>query len=467
MKQLFEKVENLDNGALEKYSLPSQILMEHAAFGLYEQIRNRFEKGSLVLIVAGSGNNGGDGLALARILMTYGYIAAVYMPNPPGSQDAIIQHETLMKLNGNFLENIENINPDVVVDALFGSGLNRKMEAWAITLIHQINGLAGLKVACDIPSGIKRDGSFEVCFNADITVTMGAAKVSLYLDRTKDYVGKIIVQNLGIPFEAYATESDIHLLEESDMHLPHRLARNSHKGTFGHLSVIMGNKHGAALMAAMAAIKFGSGLVTVITKDNYQVPPELMQAKKINPHSSVVVIGMGLGDKYIQEEIMDMLEGRSAVIDADLLGEKMIIDILESKKNLVITPHPKEFADLLTVLGHNNIDTATVQKNRFEMAKEFSIKYPNVVLLLKGANTIIARNGKLYVNDLGTQALAKGGSGDVLAGMIGSLIAQGYDILEATISASLAHGAAASNYQGNDFALTPMDLITEVAKLDL
>jgi hydroxyethylthiazole kinase-like uncharacterized protein yjeF len=192
-----------------------------------------------------------------------------------------------------------------------------------------------------------------------------------------------------------------------------------------------------------------------------------MQTKKIPDNASVVIAGMGMGDRYIDEEIIDMLQGRSAVLDADILSNKLIINILKTKQDLVITPHPKEFSDLLAILGFSNTDTSTVQKNRFGLAEEFSKEYPNVVLLLKGANTIIAKNGKLFINNKGTPALAKGGSGDVLAGLIGALIAQGYDTLEATISGSLAHSMAASNYKGNDFALTPMDLIEEVTKLDL
>ncbi len=465
MKPVFDKVEFLDNKAYEKYKLQSTILMEHAALGLLQEIEKKFEKAS-VLVVCGSGNNGGDGLALARLLLTKGYQVKIYMPNPPSSKDSMYQMEVVKTLEIEFVDDIESLKVDVVVDALFGSGLNRSLEEWSKTIIKKMNTIEAYKVACDIPSGITINGEHNVCFKADVTVTMGAGKKSLYVDGTKNYVGKIVTKDLGLPYDKYVEESNINLLELSDMKLPHRMERDSHKGTYGHLAVIMGEKHGAALIAGKSAIRFGAGLVTVVVKDGYQVTPELMQSKKIPENANVVALGMGLGNRYISEEINDMLENRTAVIDADLLNNKLIVNILESKKDIVITPHPKEFAGLLTILGANNMDTATVQKNRFELAEEFSLKYPNVVLLLKGANSIIAKNGKMYINNEGTPALAKGGSGDVLAGLIGALVAQGYSTLDATISASLAHAIAASNYKGNDFALTPMDLITEVTKLN-
>lgn len=467
MIPIYQQVGDLDQRAIHQFFMDEAILMEHASMGLLDAVVKKFN-GGRVLIVCGSGNNGGDGLVVARLLLSKGFEPLIYMPNSMSSQVGLKQLETLKALDIRFVEEIDLLeNIAIVIDCLFGSGLNRKLEHWAASLIRKMNHIEAYKISCDIPSGIQKNGDAEIAFKADITVTMGAAKLALFVDHVKDYVGDIIIQDLGIPTSSYTVKSNYQLLEKKDLKLPRRLERNTHKGSFGHLSVVMGNMHGAALIAGTAAIKFGAGLVTLIVKDSYQVPPILMQAKKIPENSGVAVIGMGLGDKYINEEIEDILNNRTAVIDADLFSNPIIIDILNEKEDLVITPHPKEFASLLSLLGHNNIDAETIQKKRFILAEEFSLKFPNVVLLLKGSNTIIAKNGKLFINNMGTSALAKGGSGDVLAGLIGALIAQGYSRLEATISASLAHSIAASNYKGNDFALTPLDLIEEVARLDL
>ncbi len=468
MIPIYEQVTDLDQRAVEQYFMNEAILMEHASLGLLAEITKRFDSGE-VLIVCGSGNNGGDGLVLSRLLLTHGFHPIIFLPNHMSSEVGASQLNILKALGATFVNEIDSISKaDIVVDCLFGSGLNRKLEHWAASLITKMNAIKGFKISCDIPSGIQKNGEAETAFKADVTVTMGAAKLALFVDSVKDLVGDIVIKDLGIPTSAYTVTSEYYLLERQDLKLPKRLGRkNTHKGSYGHLSVIMGNMHGAALMSAIAAIKFGAGLVTVVVKDSYQVPPELMQSKKIPPNSNVAVLGMGLGDKYIHEELRNILEARVAVIDADLFSDPFIVEILENKKDLVLTPHPKEFASLLSLLGYNNIDTETVQRKRFALAKEFSKNFPDVVLLLKGSNTIIAQNGVLHINNIGTSALAKGGSGDVLAGLIAALIAQGYDRLDATISASLAHCIGATNYKGNDFALTPVDLIEEVAKLDL
>ena len=188
-----------------------------------------------------------------------------------------------------------------------------------------------------------------------------------------------------------------------------------------------------------------------------------MQTHFISENCTAIAIGMGLG-KYETDEIRKILNKKvPKIIDADLFYDKLICEVLEQE--VVLTPHPKEFVSLLKLCEIADIDVSELQNNRFLYAQMFSKKYPKVVLLLKGANVIISKNEKLYVNRFGSAVLSKGGSGDVLSGLIGSLLAQGYEILDAAITASLAHAISSKNYSKNNYSLTPLDLIEEIKKL--
>ncbi|MGP1562133.1 MAG: NAD(P)H-hydrate dehydratase [Helicobacteraceae bacterium] len=467
MRALYEHVGDLDEKARKKYFIDEKILMEHAALALAGEIEKRFSP-CVVLIVCGTGNNGADGLVLARLLDAQGFAPLVFMPNATTTEAGAQELETLKALGVEFVKDLGGIasaKHSVVVDCLFGSGLNRALEEDAARLVEQMNALGGYKIACDIPSGIQKSGEFDVCFRADLTVTMGAPKIALFLDGNKDFVGEIVTANLGIKDALYEDPTPYFLLEKSDLRLPHRNFKNVHKGDFGHLCVVGGAMTTAAVMAGVAALKFGAGLVTLINKDNYPVPPILMQSKKMPQNCSAVVVGMGLGQKYIDDEILDLTRGKTLVLDADLFSMPLIATLLKQETKMVLTPHPKEFASLLSLLGEPNIDTQTVQKRRFALAQGFMQKFPNACLVLKGSNTIIAAQGKLFVNNLGTPSLAKAGSGDVLAGMIGALLVQGYTPLDAAISASLAHSLAACNYPRNNYSLTADALIDEIMKL--
>jgi len=174
---------------------------------------------------------------------------------------------------------------------------------------------------------------------------------------------------------------------------------------------------------------------------------------------------MGLGDNYSDKELEDLLSKNIPIIcDADMFYKKIILKILE-KQNIILTPHPKEFISLLKLTNIANISVNELQKNRFKYTLEFSNKFPKIVLLLKGANTIITQDRKIYINSFGSNSLSKGGSGDILSGLIASLLAQGYNTLEATISASLAHSIASAKYNKNNYSMRPEDLIEGVCKL--
>ncbi|WP_297990467.1 NAD(P)H-hydrate dehydratase [uncultured Campylobacter sp.] len=352
----------------------------------------------------------------------------------------------------------EIINVDCIIDGVFGSGLNKQISAEICEILSLANSAKSLKIAVDIPSGIDKSGRILGCaFCADLTIAMGALKLALFSDGAKDYAGRIKVANLGISRSNFERRSEYFLLQKSDLKLPMRRKQNTNKGDFGHTYVVSGQMSGAAQMAALAAHAIGSGLVSVVSEGPLNLSPILMQKSSFNA-ARVVVCGCGLGERKID---LAALRSKSCVIDADLCYEREILSLLNANSNLIITPHPKEFCSLLKIAGIADLGVSELQERRFELARAWSEKFSGV-LVLKGANTLIAQAGIIYVCDKGSAALAKGGSGDVLAGLIGGLLAQGYSPLQASICGVLAHALAARAFAKNSYALNPLDLIEEV-----
>ena len=462
MKSAFKEVYSFDKKCYEEYKLTEDILMEHAAYSMALEIYKRVPKNSIVNIVAGPGNNGADGVTLARILLG-DYHINLYMPLGAKSQMCKIQLQRY-KAVGGVVEN-EYKNCDVLVDAVFGSGLKRDLSEEIVKIVNKMNHLKALKIACDIPTGIDDNGNLRpVAFRADLTVTMGAEKIALYSDSAKDYVGEIIVANLGVSFTKYINRCCYFVLEKEDLITPFRSKQNSHKRTYGHLGVLVGDKPGAGILAAESAFNYGCGLVSIVESPECEVrspvPYEIMKTENFE-HFTALSFGMGLG-RCFDEKMDDLLKlDIPMVIDADMFYKKEIVKFLDKKA--VLTPHPKEFVSLLNLTGLGQYSVKEVQQKRFELVEKFSEKYPNVVLVLKGANKIIAYNKKLFIDPNGSVALAKGGSGDVLSGIIGSLLAQGWHPLKAAIHGSLAHSLA-GHYEPN-FALTPTKIIQNLEKL--
>ena len=335
--------------------------------------------------------------------------------------------------------------------------------------LDAVNSFRGFKLACDIPSGINSKGNIEKnAFRADVTITMGALKTSLFGDKAKDFVGDIFVADLGISHQVYTHKnSKFYHIELKDLKLPFRKKKNTHKGCFGHLMVIGGEKIGAAILACQAAFKTGVGLVSLLTDTNIESYPEIMYTKQIPKNCNVIAAGMGLG-KYLNNfKILKntlFKDKIPCVLDADLLSDPIIIDFLRLDR-IVITPHLKEFTKLLRLIELFDVSIDELQEDKFFYVEEFMKVYPHIVLLLKGTNTIIAYEKEIYIQSLGTAALSKGGSGDVLAGIIASLIAQGYDLKESAIQGSIIHAMSAKMYQGNDYSLTPLQIIQNLEKL--
>lgn len=524
MKKLYQSSANLDKRAISKFLLSEEILMENAANALASLISRITHKKSVITIVCGSGDNGGDGYALARKIRG-DYLVRVYEAKEPKSALCKLQAQRAQVCGVEWTKKI--LPCDVVVDCLFGSGFSGELGSEFITLLGQMNSCARVKIACDIPSGLDISNGFDTrvkeAFRADYTLCMGALKIGLFSDNAKDFVGEVIVGDLGVSREDYEVQSPFFLLEESDLVLPQRREKSCHKGDFGYVAFICGEKLGASVLAAKSALRMGAGKVSLIKdfgrdldggvagakdfSDSTQressqskssdfaliaTNPEIMLEHSLPKGANVLVVGMGLGlssiDKSFKTALKSALADSSVdfvVLDADMCYAEFVAELLSdevAQGKIVLTPHPKEFASLAKICSiledssHTNEGQASqeidlVLQNRFSLALKFSQTYPKATLLLKGANSIIAQNGKLYINPLGSQALAKGGSGDVLCGVIAAYLAQSVakttpkkSPLDCTINASLAH-ALASHREKNSYALTPLLLIEHLGNL--
>ena len=480
MQYVYKECYAMDRRCYEELLLTEDILMEHAALGMAEHIFKKFPKYEdadspesikTVLIVAGPGNNGADGIALARLLFGF-YKVKLYVPFGTKSVMAKKQFERIKNLNIEVVSKVDSA--DIIVDAIYGAGLCRALNEETQKLLVEMKMQNAYCVACDIPTGLDVEGNpTPQAFYADTTITMGAYKEALYGDYAKEYVGKIVRVDLGVHHYGYIQggKHSARVLEKKDLLLPSRdLMKVSHKGTFGHAAIFCGEKEGAGIIAGMASARFGAGLTTLVVHENITPPPYLMHATVVPDNATALAIGMGLGEHF-ESEFLEKYVLHShlpIVLDADAFLSKELLSVLEQKdREIVITPHPKEFTILWKLLTGEELSVAEVQSRRFKMVRMFNTKYPHVTLLLKGANTLIMQEEQLYINPLGCAKLSKGGSGDVLSGLIVALLAQGYRGLEAAIQASLALVTAANNYKGGSYAMLPTDIIDEVSKLEI
>ncbi|WP_120862928.1 NAD(P)H-hydrate dehydratase [Helicobacter pylori] len=464
MLSVYEKVDALDKRAIEEWFLSEDILMENAAMALERAVLQNASLGAKVIILCGSGDNGGDGYALARRLIGR-FKTLVFEMKLAKSPMCQLQKERAKKVGvviKAWEEKNEDLECDVLIDCVVGSAFKGELEPFLD--FESLSQKARFKIACDIPSGIDSKGRVDKrAFKADTTISMGAIKSCLLSDRAKDYVGELKVGHLGVFNQIYEIPTETFLLEKSDLKLPLRDKKNAHKGDYGHVHVLLGKHSGAGLLSALSALSFGSGVVSVqaleceITSNNK--PLELVFCENFPKKLSAFALGMGL--ENIPKDFNKWLGLAPCVLDAGVFYHKEVLQALE--KEVILTPHPKEFLSLLKLVGIN-ISMLELLDNKLEIARDFSQKYPKVVLLLKGANTLIAHQGRTFINILGSVALAKAGSGDVLAGLIVSLLSQNYTPLDAAINASLAHALAGLEFK-NNYALTPLDLIEKIKRL--
>lgn len=455
MKNLYFDSDKFDKNAISSYFMSELILQENAANGVANLIKNKLELGSKILIICGGGNNASDAIAVARMLEG-DYECKLFFTTSNLNENCKTQLKIAKQIGVKICENLSLDGVKCVVDGIFGSGLNKNLNNEISQILNLINDFKALKIAIDFPSGLEKNGRIlGACFKADFTITMGVRKLGLYSDAAKDFVGEIICSNLGICESKFARENGDFLLELDDLTLPKREILNTNKGDFGHAFVACGELSGAAKICAKAALKMGSGRVSLVNlnKQGINLDEEIMQKDSFKG-ADAIAVGMGLGKaKFDINDILDI----PCVVDADMFYKKEILSLLH-KDDAILTPHPKEFASLLNIAEFGNFSIEDVQRSRFELAREFSKRFSSV-LILKGANVIIAKNGVLYVSNLGTPSLAVAGSGDALCGILLGFLAQGFSPLDASLNGVLAHQKTALSYKANSYSFTPNDII--------
>jgi NAD(P)H-hydrate epimerase len=479
------QMREIDRQAIEELGLPGLVLMENAGREVANLILNELEIDPdwPVLVIAGKGNNGGDGLVAARHLVNQGATCEVLLL---GRQDEVrgealinleiarkigikiteVPTETLWDKNRHLLK-----ESTVIIDAMFGTGLSNPLTGLMARVVGDINNSGALVVSVDIPSGLSAD-SFEVIgptVKADFTVTMASPKIAHIFPPAEDYVGELYLADIGVPPSLFERpDFSLELVEINSLQ-PYfgPRVRNSHKGNYGHLLILAGSfgKTGAAAMAGQAALKMGAGLVTVATAESClpivaSTMPELM-TEPLPETPSRTISSQALG------RVMELLEGKDALLLGPGLSthpetSSLVLNLLERIKNAtipvivdadglniistrpeilsslpektVLTPHPGEFSRL------SGISTAEALRRRLQVVPGLARKY-RVHLVFKGYKTlVVSPEGTTYVNPTGNPGMASGGSGDVLSGFIASEVIQTKELTRAVVNAVYVHG---------------------------
>ncbi|MDX2331344.1 NAD(P)H-hydrate dehydratase [Campylobacter hepaticus] len=446
MKAIVDDIKTLEKTLIDK-GLNELILMENAGIKLAKIVKKYAKKlnikNSEILFLLGGGNNGVDALVALRHLKQTKAYKLGFKENAYFKK----QEQILKNFGFKFMQKEPKLKKfKLIVDCILGTGCNRALDEKYHSLIQKVNQSKAFKIACDLPTNL----GFQPCFKADLTVCMGALKTILLEDFAKESVGKIKIGNLGIHTKQFQAPSTHFLLEKKDLKLIKRKI-NSHKGNYGHVYIVASASAGT--LAGLGALNFGAGLVSLIAQKSFS--PLLMLKEKIEKNANAIALGMGLENlDFLKEEI---LQNIPLVLDANVFLSKTLLGYL-NRKDVIISPHPKEFIKLYKMCFNHNLDLEILQKNRFLYAKAFTQKY-NCVLVLKGANTIIAQKEKLFVLNIGNACLAKAGSGDVLNGMIAALLGSGFNALEAAKNACLAHALVAKNYKFNHNSFDALKLI--------
>ena len=466
-----EVMRNSEAEYFRSSGVPSIEVMERAARALADAALERFPDAKSIYIACGPGGNGGDGYACARLLKAAHRDARVFTSASPKSADAILNCKRARRCDTPILQyHSPTPRPDLWIDCLYGTGLSRAPEDEAAELIGHMNRdrAAGAKiVAADIPSGLNgRTGArFDPCAEADLTVTFQFAKYGHVLQDGLDVCGELLVRDVGFPEEAFPGDLP-RLMEPSDLRglfAPRR--RNIHKGSCGHLLVAAGSfgMAGAAAMCAKAALRSGVGLVTIACPESITpilqtlapcamcvplpeqggaIAPEAVECvRNALAGKTAAVIGPGLTRRAPAELVAAVLDsGLPAVFDADalnLLAENPELKAL-LKPHHILTPHPGEAARLL---GRPCADP---------IADAAALAALGATAVLKGASRVIAGSGEIYISASGAGGMARGGSGDVYAGLLGALLAEGScrTSVQSAYAACEIHGLAGEHAQG-------------------
>ena len=428
--------------------------MRSAGAAAFKALLDYWPEAGRIAVFCGGGNNGGDGYVIARLALEAGLQVSVFsivdVANLQG--EALQAYQDFIRVGGGVLDFNGSIpESDVIVDALLGTGLTRAVSDQFERAILAINASAIPVLAVDLPSGLHADTGQVLGYavRAELTVTFIALKSGLFTGQAVNYRGKVICADLQIPQSAFSSVSAFAQLIKCPA-LPRRV-RDAHKGCYGHVLLVGGNQgfSGAIRLAGEAALRTGAGLVSIASHPDHTAwlnvgRPELMCHAIDDPDSlqalldktSVVVIGPGLGQDNWAKRVFErvLASGKPAVLDADALN--LLVHSSQCRENWLLTPHPGEAARLL------GCTTAEIAEDRYRAASQLQSVYGGVCVL-KGAGSIIAADSLLAVATSGNPGMASGGMGDVLAGVCGALMAQGWAIDEAACLAVQIHGEAA------------------------
>ncbi len=491
-----EQMRNIDRRATERFGIPSIVLMENAAVAVVDALAAHYPDADRVAVLCGPGQNGGDGFAIARHLENRGVVPVVVIIGDRArySGDALINLQICERL-GLPIYDIREIDEvdealvhasdaDVVIDAIFGTGLNRAPEGIFADVIRAISELRLPVISVDLPSGANASSSqpFEPCIQAEYTVTFAAPKHCHVFEPAAAYCGEVAVADIAIPEIAIEDEGvELALVTPRDIQ-PFVMPRfaTAHKGTYGHVGIVAGSpgRSGAAAMTARAAIRSGAGLVTVISDSATAAIVHASSAESMTFATSIddttailaslegksaVVIGPGLRDDeesytHVRELISHITH--PLVIDASALNAfaGRLGEINPGGRPRVITPHPGELARI------SGTSSQKIAEDRIGAVRA-AAKACRCIVVLKGYQTLIAEpDGHVWVNLTGNPGMASGGMGDVLSGMIGAFLARNLDPIDAATVAVYLHGLAGDmlREQMGDTGLAASDLAEKI-----
>lgn len=474
-----------DDVTVSNQQIASIDLMERAAGAFVEAFMKDFATfANLIHIFCGPGNNGGDGLAIGRILIEFGLKVKIYAIGNSKSKDFLINRKRLSDINIPLMPFHDDttiyIAPDdLIIDAIFGIGLNRNPTGNFKRAINILNNSRAIICSVDIPSGLFAEKAVtdkESVVKADIVFTFQMPKFAFFLPDSSEFIKDFKIIDIGLDEDFI--ESSPHLAQIITHSQAKALLRKrnkfGHKGTFGHLGVVGGSfgKIGSIILSSKAAFRTGAGMVTaIVPKCGYEIVqtaiPEVMtitDSSENDLESAIVpdfidclAVGMGMGTSEKAQSFLENLlriQNRPILIDADglncLAKNSWLLNLIP--KNSVLTPHPKELERLI---GKWDDDFQKIEK-----ARSFSVKY-SVVVLIKGAYSMTIYHDSIYINSTGNPGMATAGSGDTLSGIIAGLLAQGYDSLSATVLGTYIHGMAGdlAASEGDENSVMAGDLI--------
>lgn len=499
-----DQMKQIDDYMIRKMKIPGIVLMENAAQAVVNLIEQRYSSGR-VAVFCGTGNNGGDGFAVARGLLANGYDVQAYLVGEVFTVggDARVNYEFFEALGERFtqirgggeLEQAARFTAgaNVIVDALFGTGIAREIEGTQLDVVRLINRAAGYKVSVDIPSGVSGDTGAVMgeAVRANATVTFQYPKIGHYLYPGMEYRGELTIAKIGVDTGCPVLDQlDVRVITQGDCSLTIPARRpNTNKGDYGRLLILAGSTGmaGAAVLCSRAAVRAGAGLTTLASVESVvrvvqastpevvcKVLPEqgegiaaaaARDADKLIRNATALAIGPGLSENpETQEFVYHMVAEHDLpkVFDADALNAiaKQADILSQAKGDVILTPHPKEFSRLF------GSSTDVILSDPIAEARAFTEQY-DVTLVLKGAVTlVINRRSGVTLVAAGSPGMAKGGSGDVLTGVIGSLCAQGYKAYDAAVLGVLVCGIAGSmaSLEAGEYAMAAGDTIGKIGK---